>query len=163
MRRPSLSLLALVPLALLSLVLVALPAAVLIEESLHSAIGASRVDESLRQGLDLSWLGEYSSRARGLETTVRASLVGRGAVFDNLESWFSGELFLDLRTVAFGGAYALSDTVDVAFLVPFAAGNFIYIGASDLVPEVKTHQDLKTISIHLLAFILGVALLVVVA
>ena len=91
----------------LVLVLVALPAGVLIEESLHGAIGASRADEGLRQGLDLSWLGEYASRASGLETTVRASLVGRGAVFDNLESWFSGELFLDWRTVAFGAAYAL--------------------------------------------------------
>ena len=91
----------------LALLLAALPAGVLIEESIHASIGASRVDESLRQGLDLAWLGEYSSRARGLEETVRPSIVGRGAVFDNLEAWFSGELFLDPQTVAFGVAWAL--------------------------------------------------------
>lgn len=91
----------------LALLLVALPAGVLIEESIHASIGASRVDENLRQGLDLAWLSEYSSRARGLERSVRPSIVGRGAVFDNLESWFSGALFLDTRTVAFGVAYAL--------------------------------------------------------
>lgn len=91
----------------LALLLVALPAGVLIEESIHASIGASRVDESLRQGLDMAWLSEYGSRARGLETSMQPSIVGRGAVFDNLESWFSGGLFLDTRTVAFGVAYAL--------------------------------------------------------
>jgi len=30
--------------------------------------------------------------------------------------------------------YGLSFQVDVKWLVPFAAGNFIYIGASDLLP-----------------------------
>ena len=38
---------------------------------------------------------------------MQPSIVGRGAVYDNLESWFSGELFLNPRTVAFGVAYAL--------------------------------------------------------
>lgn len=91
----------------LALLLLALPAGLLMEESIHSAIGASRVEEGLRQGLDLSWLGEYASRARGLEETLRPSIVGRGAVLDNLESWFSGELFTDPRTLGFGAAYAL--------------------------------------------------------
>jgi hypothetical protein len=96
-------------LALLWLVLLvaALPAGIAIEESIHAAIGASRVDESLRQGLDLAWVDEYASRARGLEGSLGPSIVGRGAVFDNLESVFSGALFLDTRTVAFGAAYAL--------------------------------------------------------
>jgi len=34
-------------------------------------------------------------------------------------------------------AYAASFEVDVTFLLPFAAGNFLYIAASDLVPEVN--------------------------
>jgi zinc and cadmium transporter len=33
-------------------------------------------------------------------------------------------------------AYALSGGVDVAFLIPFAAGNFVYIAAADLVPQI---------------------------
>lgn len=91
----------------LTLLLVALPAAVAIEEAIHAGIGASRVDESLRQGLDLAWLEEFRSQARGLERSLRPSIVGRGAVYDNLESWFGGELFLDARQVAFGAVYAL--------------------------------------------------------
>lgn len=91
----------------LALLLVALPAGVLIEESIHASIGASRVDEELLEGLDLAWLGEYRDGAEGLEGSLRASIVGRGAIFDNLESSFSGALFLDVRTVAFGAAWVL--------------------------------------------------------
>jgi len=55
--------------------------------------------------------------------------------------------------------YAVSDAIDVAFLVPFAAGNFIYIGASDLVPEINKHDKLSANAIHFVAFAAGVALL----
>jgi zinc and cadmium transporter len=41
-------------------------------------------------------------------------------------------------------AYAASFQAEVGFLVPFAAGNFLYIGASDLVPEVNRHRDAAT-------------------
>jgi zinc and cadmium transporter len=56
-------------------------------------------------------------------------------------------------------AYAASFRIDIAFLVPFAAGNFIYIGASDLVPEVNRHDDIKVGMIHLLSFVVGVVAL----
>jgi zinc and cadmium transporter len=55
--------------------------------------------------------------------------------------------------------YAASEAVDVAFLVPFAAGNFIYIGASDLVPEVNKHQRLATAAVHFAAFSAGIGIL----
>jgi zinc and cadmium transporter len=35
-------------------------------------------------------------------------------------------------------AYAVSDSVDVALLLPFAAGNFVYIAAADLVPQITS-------------------------
>jgi zinc and cadmium transporter len=56
-------------------------------------------------------------------------------------------------------AYLASFRLDVDFLVPFAAGNFLYIGASDLVPEVNKHGDLKANLIHLGAFAGSVALM----
>ncbi len=67
----------------------------------------------------------------------------------------SGLLFL------LGGlvAYAASSRFDVGFLVPFAAGNFLYIGAADLVPEVNKHRDARDNLIHFCAFGLGIALL----
>lgn len=56
-------------------------------------------------------------------------------------------------------AYAASTAVDISALVPFAAGNFVYIGASDLVPEVNKHDSAKVNVLHFVAFVSGVALL----
>jgi zinc and cadmium transporter len=56
-------------------------------------------------------------------------------------------------------AYAASASVDVAVLVPFAAGNFIYIGASDLVPEVNKHHRPGVNVVNFLSFAAGVGLL----
>jgi zinc and cadmium transporter len=40
-------------------------------------------------------------------------------------------------------AYALSDEIDVAYLLPFAAGNFIYIGAADLLPVLAAQSSTR--------------------
>jgi zinc and cadmium transporter len=64
-------------------------------------------------------------------------------------------------TFLIGGlvAYAASARIEVEFLVPFAAGSFIYIGASDLVPEVNKHRDVRANVLHFGSFIAGIALL----
>jgi zinc and cadmium transporter len=71
---------------------------------------------------------------------------------------------LSALTFLLGGivAYLASFRLDVSFLVPFAAGNFLYIGAADLIPEVKAHADLKANVTHFAAFAFGVALMLVV-
>lgn len=46
------------------------------------------------------------------------------------------------------------------FLIPFAAGNFIYIAASNLVPQLHRECGLKDTLLHILAIILGIALVV---
>jgi zinc and cadmium transporter len=56
-------------------------------------------------------------------------------------------------------AYFASFEINVDFLVPFAAGNFIYIGASDLVPEINKHGDMKMNLIHFTSFATGIALM----
>lgn len=68
---------------------------------------------------------------------------------------------LSSLTFLVGGliAYVVSTELDVSFLVPFAAGNFLYIAASDLVPEVNRHHLLRTNLVHLGSFAAGVALL----
>jgi zinc and cadmium transporter len=51
--------------------------------------------------------------------------------------------FLSALTFLLGGiiAYSASFALDVTFLLPFAAGNFIYIAAADLIPEIKHHDE----------------------
>ncbi|WP_455200331.1 ZIP family metal transporter [Kaarinaea lacus] len=47
-------------------------------------------------------------------------------------------------------------------MIPFAAGNFIYIGASDLIPEIKEHENLSTNIQNFLAFFLGISLMLII-
>jgi zinc and cadmium transporter len=43
--------------------------------------------------------------------------------------------------------------------VPFAAGDFLYVGATDLVPEIAKRGDLRANLRHLGLFLLGIALM----
>jgi zinc and cadmium transporter len=72
-----------------------------------------------------------------------------------LFNFLSGSTFLLGSLVA----YFASKAIDVGFLVPFAAGNFLYIAASDLVPEVNKHRDVPSSAAHFLAFVAGLVLL----
>lgn len=56
-------------------------------------------------------------------------------------------------------AYVASLQVDVRWLVPLAAGNFLYIGASDLVPEVNKARSLGASLLHFVIFAAGLGLL----
>jgi zinc and cadmium transporter len=76
---------------------------------------------------------------------------GRALLFNLL----SGLAFLVGAIVT----YVASQALDVAFLVPLAAGNFIYIAASDLVPEVNKHRSLSAGAVHFLAFSAGIGIL----
>ncbi len=72
--------------------------------------------------------------------------------------------FFSALTIVPGGlvAYYLSSKIDTTFLLPFAAGNFIYIAASDLIPEIKSGESLKKGLIHFSAFIAGILLILIV-
>lgn len=67
-------------------------------------------------------------------------------------------------TFLVGGLFAYLASVqgDVSFLVPFAAGNFLYIAASDLVPEVNKHHRMSTNALHFTSFAAGIALLLLI-
>jgi len=58
-------------------------------------------------------------------------------------------------------AYFASKAVDVSYLLPVAAGSFIYIAAVDLLPQVSQMCGQKTRFAHFLSFVIGAGLLVV--
>ncbi|MFW5886475.1 MAG: ZIP family metal transporter [Bacteroidota bacterium] len=45
------------------------------------------------------------------------------------------------------------------FIIPFAAGNFIYIAASNLVPQLHRKCDFKETIMHIFAILLGISLI----
>jgi len=48
------------------------------------------------------------------------------------------------------------------FILPFAAGNFIYIAASNLLPKLHRHCGLKETLLHIFAMVLGVGIILLV-
>ena len=74
--------------------------------------------------------------------------------------------FLSASTVVLGGVvgFFLAEKIggSIVFLLPFAAGNFIYIACSDLIPEIKHKANLKNSLIHFFVFLLGISLMMVI-
>jgi len=50
----------------------------------------------------------------------------------------------------------------ILFLLPFTAGSFIYIAASDLIPQIKENEDFKNSAVNFLTFLLGIIIMVLI-
>jgi zinc and cadmium transporter len=134
---------------------------ILLGDGLHNFIGGLAVAGAfvvdLRLGM-MAWIAaaahEVPQELGDFAVLIHGGLSRKSALALNV---LSGLTFL------MGGlvAYFASLTLDVAFLVPFAAGNFLYIGASDLVPEVNRHTEARRNVEHFLAFVAGLGLLLV--
>ena len=68
-------------------------------------------------------------------------------------------------SVILGGlvGYFVSSSVELAIpvLIPFAAGAFVYIAASDLLPELKHEEKIKDSLLHFLIFSLGIGIMII--
>ncbi len=129
---------------------------ILIGDGLHNFIGGLAIAGTFLIDIQLgimTWLAAVSHE-------VPQELGDFGVLIHGGWSKRSALAFNVLSALTFllGGlvAYSLSFNFDMSFLVPFAAGNFIYIGATDLVPEVNKHSGLKNNLIHFSAFVGGV-------
>ncbi len=71
--------------------------------------------------------------------------------------------FLVALTVVIGGVvgYFLSFHLDrfIPYLLPFAAGGFIYIAASDLMPEIRKETSLKKSMMSFGVFLVGITIM----
>jgi zinc and cadmium transporter len=71
--------------------------------------------------------------------------------------------YVSAVTVILGGiiGFYLSTFVESIsfFLLPFAAGNFVYIAASDLIPEIKHGENIRRNLVHFFTFIIGILLM----
>jgi zinc and cadmium transporter len=71
--------------------------------------------------------------------------------------------FVVALTAVLGGivGYFVSSLIEniVIFILPFAAGGFIYIAATDLVPEIRKELDMKKYMMTLFVFICGILIM----
>jgi zinc and cadmium transporter len=49
--------------------------------------------------------------------------------------------------------------ISIVYLLPFAAGQFIYIAAADLIPEIKHRENLGKSIVHFIAFLIGILIM----
>lgn len=56
-------------------------------------------------------------------------------------------------------AINITDGSLTRFLIPFAAGGFVYIAGTDLIPELHKHTDIKKGIYQLLTFMVGIGLM----
>lgn len=71
--------------------------------------------------------------------------------------------FLSAVMAILGGmvGFLLSEKIggSIVFLLPFAAGNFIYIAASDLIPEIKQKAGFKKPFLPFFVFLIGIIMM----
>ncbi|ODS36665.1 MAG: zinc/iron permease [Candidatus Altiarchaeales archaeon WOR_SM1_86-2] len=84
--------------------------------------------------------------------------------FDKVKALFLN--FISALTAVIGGicGYFLSSWIEgsAIYLLSFAAGNFIYIASSDLIPEIKHRESLKKSLTHFLVFLIGIGLMLLI-
>ncbi len=136
---------------------------VLIGDGLHNLLGGLAIAGvfllDIRLGV-AAWLAaaahEVPQELGDFAVLVHGGWKPRRALLFNL---LSGSSFLVGGVVA----YVAAQRIDVSWLVPLAAGNFLYIGASDLVPEVNKASTLRANLLHLVVFAGGLGLLLAIA
>ena len=71
--------------------------------------------------------------------------------------------FVVALTIVMGGliGYFISKSVEsaVTFLLPFAAGGFLYIAASDLIPEIRKEENTIKSMATIIIFIIGILIM----
>ncbi len=136
---------------------------VLLGDGLHKLVGGMAVGAaftvSTRVGL-MTWLAaaahEIPHELGDFGALVHGGLRPRRALLLN---YLSALPFL----VGGLGSYFAAQFValDLTFLVAFAAGNFIYLGAVDLMPELNRPHRRDTVLWHVFCFAVGVGLLAI--
>lgn len=132
---------------------------ILFADGLHNFIGGLAIASTFLVDIKLglaAWLAaaahEVPQELGDFGVLIKSGWSKKNALIFNV---ISGISFL------IGGlvTYFLSFNINMSFLIPFAAGNFIYIGSTDLIPEIKYHENPSSNIIHSLAFIFGLVLM----
>lgn len=136
---------------------------VLIGDGLHNFLGGLSIAGVFLMDIRLgiaAWIAaaahEIPQELGDFGVLVHGGWKKRSALLFN---WLSGLTFLVGGLVA----YFVSLRIDVRWLVPLAAGNFLYIGASDLVPEVNKPHTIGMSLVHFTIFAAGLGLLLALA
>jgi zinc and cadmium transporter len=136
---------------------------ILLGDGVHNFLGGLAIGAAFVIDVRLGWTAWFAAAAHEVPqelgdfgVLIHGGWPRRRALLLNL---LSGLTFLAGALIA----YAVPAGWTVAWLIPFAAGNFIYIAAVDLIPEVARPPGATLPYAVLAAFGLGVLLMIVTA
>lgn len=136
-----------------------LPVLILIADATHNFLGGLSIGAIFLEDIALGWKAWIAAALHELPQEL-----GDFAIL--VHSGYSKSRALILNfitglTFLLGGlvAYSLSKNAEISFLIPFAAGNFLYISCADLIPEIKKTKSFRENCIHFLFFISGLVVM----
>jgi hypothetical protein len=91
----------------LALIVLAFPLTAVMRNVLRESIGSSLVHQSLRQGFDLDWFGEFAAGHSGLAKTFGPGVVGILPMLGNLEKLLDGFVMKTDGTILTAGIFFL--------------------------------------------------------
>jgi len=134
---------------------------ILLADGLHNFIGGLAIGASFMVSIEVGVITWIAAAAHEIPQELGDfGILIRGG-------WRRGPAlvanFVSAATIVPGAllAYYLSADFDISLLLSFAAGNFLYIAASDLIPEVKHDRQLHNNLVHFAAFVSGVGVILV--
>ena len=71
----------------------ALPLTMVMSNLIEDSIGSSLFHQTMREGFDSDWYAEFANENEGLAKTFGPSIIGMGAIYNNLDDWWSGRIF----------------------------------------------------------------------
>ena len=134
---------------------------ILIADGLHNFIGGLAIGSSFLVSIEVGAVTWIAAAAHEIPQELGDfGILVHGGWKKSRALLFN---FLSALTILPGGlaAYYISSGIDTTFLLPFAAGNFMYIAASDLIPEVKHERRLAKSLVHFVAFAGGVLVILI--
>lgn len=136
---------------------------VLVADALHNLIGGIAVGASFTLGVPVGLATWFAAAAHEVPQELGDfGILAHSGYEPRRALWLN---FLSALTFPIGAitAFLAAGILDVALLVPFAAGNFVYIGASDLLPQLVQPTSLVRKIENSVALVGGMLLLLLTA
>lgn len=136
---------------------------ILISDSIHNFIDGLVIAASFLGGVKIGMITVLAVAFHEIPQEIGDFGVLIYGGFKKARAFFYN--FLSALIAIFGGiiGFLISESMGkgVFYLLPFAAGNFIYIASSDLIPEIKQKTSFRESFLHFFVFLLGLSLMLV--
>ena len=132
---------------------------ILVSDALHNFIGGLAIGASFLVSVEVGIITWIAAAAHEIPQELGDfGILIRGG-WDKYKALTFN--FIAALAIVPGGVFAYfgSEKLDTTFLLPLAAGSFVYVAASDLIPEIKHEASLKMNLVHFSAFLLGISVI----